>query len=157
MNCNGGDLRRCRHASFATQKTFATGPLPISVALGDVNGDGKPDLLVANYGGNTVSVLLNTTPPGAITPSFATQQTFATGNKPIKRAKASRRSARNAKVRTGTNHVKAIGYRHLNPNQSLEHSLTQRDFFGSEYSKQNSQPIEIKRVAYFIDIIHMST
>ena len=65
--------------SFATQQTFATGSGPYSVALGDVNGDGKPDLLVANEDDNTVSVLLNTTTPGATTASFATQQTFATG------------------------------------------------------------------------------
>jgi len=31
---------------------------PISVAVGDVNGDERPDLAVANSGGNTVSVLL---------------------------------------------------------------------------------------------------
>jgi hypothetical protein len=69
-------------ASFAPQQTFATGPLPESVTVGDVNGDGKPDLVVANRGASTVSVLLNTTPPGSLTASFATQQTFAVGNSP---------------------------------------------------------------------------
>ncbi|MGA7620669.1 FG-GAP-like repeat-containing protein, partial [Candidatus Binatus sp.] len=68
--------------SFAPQQTFATGSSPISVTAADVNGDGKPDLIVANYGSNTVSVLLNTTLPGATTPSFAAQQTFATGGYP---------------------------------------------------------------------------
>ena len=69
--------------SFAAQQTFATGSGPASVTAADVNGDGKPDLLVANETGNTVSVLLNTTAPGAATPSFAAQQTFATGSAPI--------------------------------------------------------------------------
>src|SRR5262249_27354653 len=39
---------------------FATGNGPVSVASADVNGDGRPDLLVANFGSATVSVLLNT-------------------------------------------------------------------------------------------------
>ncbi|MHB8678451.1 MAG: beta strand repeat-containing protein [Rudaea sp.] len=69
--------------SFAAQQTFSTGSGPQSVAVADVNGDGKPDLIVADNGGSTASVLLNTTPPGAATPSFATQQTFATGNGPF--------------------------------------------------------------------------
>jgi len=68
--------------SFAAQQTFATGSGPRSVAVADLNGDGRPDLIVANYGSNTVSVLLNTTAPGATTPSFAAQQTFATGYGP---------------------------------------------------------------------------
>jgi hypothetical protein len=68
--------------AFATQETFATGNAPISVAVADVNGDGRPDLVVANNGSGTVSVLLNTTAPGATTPSFALQQTFATGTNP---------------------------------------------------------------------------
>ncbi len=65
--------------SFAGQQTFATGSYPVSVSAADVNGDGRPDLIVANLVSNTVSVLLNTTAPGATIPSFATQQTFATG------------------------------------------------------------------------------
>jgi len=69
--------------SFANQQTFATGSGPLSVTAADVNGDGKPDLIVANQVYNTVSVLLNTTAPGASTPSFATQQTFATGTDPV--------------------------------------------------------------------------
>ncbi len=48
-----------------------------------MNGDGLPDLIVANLDDNTVSVLLNTTAPGATTLNFAAQQTFATGNIPV--------------------------------------------------------------------------
>src|SRR5271167_2392777 len=66
-------------SSFAAQQTFATGSAPESVTAADVNGDGKPDLIVANAIDSTVSVLLNTTLPGAATPSFAAQQTFGTG------------------------------------------------------------------------------
>jgi hypothetical protein len=70
-------------ASFATQQTFATGGGPMSVSVADANADGKPDLIVANWTDSTVSVLLNTTTPGAATASFATQQTFATGINPF--------------------------------------------------------------------------
>ncbi len=68
--------------SFAPQQTFAVGNLPFKVAVGDFNGDGKPDLVVTNADDDTVSVLLNTTAAGATTPSFAPQQTFATGGFP---------------------------------------------------------------------------
>ena len=68
--------------SFAAQQTFAVGTGPDSVAVADVNGDGKPDIIVANIGDNTVSVLLNTTQSGATQANFATQQTFAAGNNP---------------------------------------------------------------------------
>ena len=49
-----------------------------SLTLGDVNGDGKPDLVVANAGSNTVSVLL-----GNGNGTFKPQQTFATGSYPV--------------------------------------------------------------------------
>src|SRR5207237_352696 len=69
--------------TFGPQQTFATGTQPRFVAVGDVNGDGKPDLVVGNANDGTVSVLLNTTTPGATTPAFAPQQTFATGSMPF--------------------------------------------------------------------------
>jgi len=34
--------------SFLAQQTFTVGGAPDSVAASDVNGDGKPDLLIAN-------------------------------------------------------------------------------------------------------------
>lgn len=68
--------------SFARELTLATGSLPSSVASTDLNGDGRPDLVVANEGSDTVSVRFNTTAPGATPPSFATPQTFAVGTAP---------------------------------------------------------------------------
>jgi hypothetical protein len=38
--------------------SYDVGHSPEAVAVGDFNGDGTPDLAVANYGGTTVSVLL---------------------------------------------------------------------------------------------------
>ncbi len=68
---------------FAPQTTFAVGNGPQSVATADFNHDSKPDLVTANAGANTVSVLLNTTPTGATTPTFASQVTFAVGSAPV--------------------------------------------------------------------------
>ena len=60
------------NGTFPGATTFATGSMPFSVALGDVNGDGKPDLVVANSHSNTVSVLL-----GNGNGTFQAQQTYA--------------------------------------------------------------------------------
>ena len=45
--------------SFARARSYAIGTGPIALAIGDLNGDGKPDLATANGYANTVSVLLN--------------------------------------------------------------------------------------------------
>ena len=66
--------------SFAPRVDFAAGPHPHSVVIGDLDGDGKPDLAVANYGNLTVSVFRNTSTAGAITAdSFSTQVVFGGG------------------------------------------------------------------------------
>jgi hypothetical protein len=44
------------------------GPGPIGIASGDFKGDGFPDLVAANYGRQTISVLVNDVArdPGAV-------------------------------------------------------------------------------------------
>ena len=72
--------------SFAAKVDFATGSTPRSVAIGDVDGDGKPDLVVANSepASTTVSVLRNTTTSGIIdASSFAAKVDFTTGLSPF--------------------------------------------------------------------------
>ena len=64
-------------ASFAAQQTFASNKYASYVTLGDVNGDGKPDVIVSGGNPSALSVLVNTTLPGATTVSFAAQQTLA--------------------------------------------------------------------------------
>jgi uncharacterized protein YjdB len=80
---NTGTIGSISSGSFAAEVSFATGTLPYRLALGDINGDGKPDVVVPNYSSNTVSIFRNTSSIGAITSgSFATEVTFATGNSP---------------------------------------------------------------------------
>lgn len=68
--------------SFAAKMDFTTGGYPQSIVAGDVDEDGKADLVIANYNDNTISVLQNTTSGGAI--SFAAKSDFATGLGPKK-------------------------------------------------------------------------
>jgi len=54
------------------------------VTVADIDQNGRPDLIVAHSGSNTVSVLLiNTTASGSIVPSFAPHQNFAAENGPV--------------------------------------------------------------------------
>ena len=69
--------------SFATKVDFTTGAQPYSIALGDLDGDGRPELAVANYVSSTVSVYHNMSSSGSIVKgSFAAQVDFATGKGP---------------------------------------------------------------------------
>lgn len=66
--------------SFAPQLDFTTGIKPYSVALGDLNADGKPEVVLTNFESNTVSVYRNTSVNGVV--SFATREDIATGSQP---------------------------------------------------------------------------
>ena len=71
-------------ASFAAKVDFSTGTNAYSVAIGDLDGDGKPDLAVTNSGSNTVSVFRNTSTSGTIdASSFAARVNFTTGSGPF--------------------------------------------------------------------------
>jgi len=67
--------------SFATKVDFTPGSNPLSVAIGDLDGDGKPELAVANYNSATVSVFRNTSSSGTVT--FNTKVDFTTGSGPF--------------------------------------------------------------------------
>ena len=66
--------------SFAPKVDFTTEVEPVSVSIGDIDGDGKPDLFVANKSSNTVSVFRNTSTSGGV--SFAAKTNFITGSYP---------------------------------------------------------------------------
>jgi len=68
--------------TFAPKVDFTAGDSPWSVSNGDFNGDGKLDVAVANRFSNSTSILLNTTPTGATTPTFAPKVDFPTGARP---------------------------------------------------------------------------
>ena len=66
--------------SFSSKVDSTTGSLPRYVSLADIDGDGKPDLLITNEGSNTISIYRNTSTAGTV--SFASRVNFSTGSSP---------------------------------------------------------------------------
>ena len=62
---------------FQTATSYKVGTYPISVAVGDVNGDNFPDIITANYKDNDVSVLLGQSGGG-----FQTAYSYEVGDGP---------------------------------------------------------------------------
>src|SRR4051794_40049151 len=63
---------------FVTTPDFVVGGGPVSVTVGDFNGDGKPDLATANSLSNSVSLLL-----GIGNGSFQAAVDFGVGRMPV--------------------------------------------------------------------------
>ncbi len=63
--------------SFASEIDYPSGHEPFSIAIADIDLDGRPDVIVANYLAGTVSVFRNTTTNGVI--SLAPPVDFAVG------------------------------------------------------------------------------
>ena len=64
--------------SCSPKTDFAAGTEPNFIAIGDLDGDGKPDIAVTNFLSGTVSIFRNLSTPGNI--SFAAKTDFASGN-----------------------------------------------------------------------------
>ncbi len=62
---------------FRPQQTIPSGAGPQSLVVADLNGDGKPDIVVDNFSDNTVGVML-----GKGDGTFGTQKTYPTGDEP---------------------------------------------------------------------------
>ena len=65
---------------LATGVDLITGTLPHNSAMGDIDGDGKSELVVTNFNSNTISVFQNTGSPGVI--AFNTKTDFIANASP---------------------------------------------------------------------------
>ena len=72
-------LRKSDNTGFEAATTHPVGDIPNSVAIGDLDGDGKPDLATANISANTVSVLLRKSD----NTGFETATPHPVGNAPL--------------------------------------------------------------------------
>jgi hypothetical protein len=66
------------NGTFRNAQNFPVGAGPFSVAVADVNGDGRPDVITANFFGSNVSVLL-----GNGDGSFQSARNFSVGSRPF--------------------------------------------------------------------------
>jgi tetratricopeptide (TPR) repeat protein len=79
-----GSLDTAGNVTFteATSSPIAVGNTPVSIAAGDLNTDGIPDLAVVNQADNTISIILGSTNADA-TFSFAPGSPLSTATTPV--------------------------------------------------------------------------
>jgi hypothetical protein len=59
VNSSGLISIATNQANFGTAATVNVGPFPTFVTIADMNNDGRPDIIAANYGDLTVSIITN--------------------------------------------------------------------------------------------------
>ncbi len=64
--------------SFASKVDLTAGSGPSTVAISDIDGDGKNDIVVTNYTSYTITVFRNTNSSGSISSSYFTSSTYST-------------------------------------------------------------------------------
>lgn len=83
FNATFASKNKLSAADISAAVTFNTTVAPFGIAAGDIDGDGKPDLVVSNPTNNTISVYRNTSASGSITTSsFAAKVDFSAGATP---------------------------------------------------------------------------
>jgi gliding motility-associated-like protein len=70
-------------AILAAPVTFAVGAGPISMVIGDLDGDGRPDIVTTNYTGASMTVLRNASAAGGFTAASFQRTDFSLGYTPL--------------------------------------------------------------------------
>lgn len=68
--------------NLATRVDVATPNTPYGIAIADINGDGKPEIMASNYSSNQVSVFQNNTNVGTISGGLFARVDFSTSINP---------------------------------------------------------------------------
>jgi hypothetical protein len=80
---NKGIFNAISTNNFNPRFGLITGLNPITIDVADIDGDSKSDIVVGNYGSNSISIFKNNYISGTLTTSsFSTKLDFNAGNKP---------------------------------------------------------------------------
>lgn len=87
-NATSGNISILRNIStgtgninFGTRLDLGAGSTPFAIAIADLTGDGKPEIIVSNSGANSLSIFRNTSPGGG-TITFDTAVNSTVGSSP---------------------------------------------------------------------------
>jgi large repetitive protein len=116
--------------SLSAGINYTTGANPRDVAAGDIDGDGKTDIVVANNNSNSLSVLRNTSSGAVI--SMAAKIDFSTGINPTSVAINDLNGDGKADIATGNSNASTISLLQNNSGPGNIALSAKRDFAGGQ-------------------------